>query len=105
MDVQNALCAGAWIAVVVLAMAVIDAHLREVEVPGFQGNTKDLIDAAGADPATQNLRKRRNKLVHVNTDSPAITVDQQWADRDELENEARQAYRLMMETIYMSPWT
>ena len=34
-EVQTAFCAGAWVAVIVLAMAVVDAQLRETELPGF----------------------------------------------------------------------
>jgi len=104
-DVQSAFCAGAWIAVIVLAMAVVDAQLRETEIPGFTGNTKRLIDAAGANPDLQRLRKRRNSLVHLNPDNPALTVDQQWFDRDRLEAEAQEVVKLMFEAFYMGPWT
>jgi hypothetical protein len=104
-DVQSAFCAGAWIAVIVLAMAVVDAQLRETEIPGFTGNTKRLIDVAGANPDLQRLRKRRNSLVHLSPDNPALTVDQQWFDRDRLEAEAQEAVKLMFEAFYMGPWT
>jgi hypothetical protein len=104
-EVQAAFCAGAWVAVIVLAVTVVDAALREAEVPGFVGNTKQLISEAGANPGLQALRIRRNALVHVNPDSPALTVDQQWAERDALEHEARSAVRLMFEAFYQSPWT
>jgi hypothetical protein len=57
-DVQAAFCAGAWLAVVVLAMAVIDAQLQETELPGFKGNTMQLLDESGASPDVQSLRRR-----------------------------------------------
>ena len=101
-DVQAVFCAGAWLAVIILAMAVIDAQLRETELPGFKGNTLRLLEEAGADPKVQHLRRRRNALVHVDLDKPAITVDQQWADREQLEVEACEAVSLMFETFYMS---
>lgn len=104
-DVQAVFCAGAWAAVIVLTMAVVDAALRETEVPGFTGNTKELIRAAGASAQLQSLRARRDAFVHVNPENPAITVDQQWADRDQLEREARSAVMLMFEAFYLSPWT
>ena len=88
-DVEAAFCAGAWAGVIILAMAVVDASLREAERPGFKGNVKDLITAAGATPQLQTLRTRRNALVHVHPDRPALTVDQQWLDRKRLEAEAR----------------
>lgn len=104
-DVQAVFCVGAWIATIVLAATVIDAVLREVELPGFRGNTRELIDGTTGDQRLHTLRTRRNALVHVDPDSPAITVDQQWADRPELEGEAREAVELMFEVFYMSPGT
>lgn len=103
-EVQSIFCAGAWIGVIVLAMAVIDAALRESELPGFQGNTYQLVEAAGADPKIQDLRRLRNALVHVDPDSPAITVDQQWDSRDRLERRAREAVELMFGAFYLTPW-
>jgi hypothetical protein len=104
-EVQSAFCAGAWIAVIVLAMAVIDGQLRETEVPGFTGSTKRLLDESGANPEVQQLRRRRNALVHLDSDNPAIMVDQQWSNRNQLEAEARKAVRLMFEAFYIGPWT
>jgi hypothetical protein len=104
-DVQAAFCAGAWAAVIMLAIAVVDAALREVEVPGFSGSTKDLIAAAGANQNLQTLRVRRNTLVHVNPAQPALTVDEQWTDRAELEREACSAVQSMFEAFYLSPGT
>lgn len=103
-EVQTAFCAGAWVAVIVLAMAVVDAQLRETELPGFKGNTRELLAAVDANPDLQRLRERRNALVHINPENPAITVDQQWANRSILEQEARQAIKLMFEAFYMGPW-
>jgi hypothetical protein len=102
-EVQSAFCAGAWVATLFLAMAVVDAALRETEAPGFTGNTRDLLDLVGADPRLQRLRKRRNALVHVDPNSPALTVDQQWSDRSQLEAEAREAVELMFGAFYLSP--
>jgi hypothetical protein len=103
-EVQSVFCAGAWIAVIILAMAVIDAQLRETEVPAFEGNTMRLLEEAGANPAIQQLRKRRNALIHLNPDDPAITVDRQWDNRAQLEADARDTVRLMFEAFYIGPW-
>ena len=104
-DVQSAFCAGAWLAVIVLSLAVVDAQLRETELPGFKGNTKKLLKEAGANSELQKLRLRRNKLIHIDTDNPAITVDQQWEDRKKLEREAKKAVKLMFDAFYMNPGT
>ncbi|MEI9979083.1 MAG: hypothetical protein WDN23_08770 [Edaphobacter sp.] len=100
-DLQCAFCAGAWIAVVVLAAAAIDAHLHDAE--GFTGNAKRAIDEAGADPLLHTLRKRRNTLIHSDPDSPAITVDQQWSERVGLEEDARLAVELVFRVFYANP--
>jgi hypothetical protein len=103
-EVQVAFCAGAWAGVIILAMAVVDAALRETEVVGFKGNAKELIEAADANPKLQRMRERRNALVHINPEKPALTVDQQCSERDKLEAEARQAVELMFEAFYIGPW-
>ena len=103
-EVQAVFCAGAWAAVIILSMAVVDAQLRESEMPGFEGNTAKLIDAAGADPELHRLRRRRNALVHVDADNPALTVEHQWEARTALEQEARDAVRLMFRAFFLSPW-
>ncbi len=103
-EVQTVLCAGAWLAVIVLAMAVVDSQLREF-TPGFTGNTKRLLMDAQANPKLQQLRERRNAIIHLDTESPAITVDQQWINRNELEQEAKQAVELMFEAFYSDPGT
>ena len=54
-EVQAAFCAGAWAGVIILVMAVVDAALRETEVPGFKGSTKRLIDTTGANLLLQYL--------------------------------------------------
>lgn len=102
-DVQSAFCARTWAAVLILSVAVVDAALRETEAVGFRGGTKALIDTAVANPTLHEIRDRRNRLVHVDLDRPALTVDQQWEDRDALEQEARRAVELMFEAFYISP--
>lgn len=101
-DLQCAFCAGAWIAVIVLAAATIDAHLHDAE--GFSGNAKRAIDAAGADPQLHALRKRRNTLIHADSNNPAITVDQLWSERLRLEEDARLAVKLVFRLFYANPW-
>jgi hypothetical protein len=102
-DVELAFCAGAWLAVIVLAAAVVDAQLRETEVPGFSGNAERLINAAGAHPALHDLRRRRNALVHVPANRAAVTVQEQYEEQERLEAEARDAIRLMLDALYANP--
>ena len=103
-EVQAVFCAGAWIAVIILVMSVVDAQLRETEVPDFSGSTCQLLNMLNVNKDLQHLRKRRNALVHIDHANPAITVDQQWLCRKQLENEARNAVRLMFEAFYSNPF-
>ena len=104
-EVQIAFCAGAWITVIILAMAVIESQLKETEISDFKGNAKKLLINIDASPELQKLRERRNAILHVDSENPAITLDQQWGNRQILEQEARKAIKLMFETFYMSPGT
>jgi hypothetical protein len=103
-DVQAVFCAGAWAGVIILALCVVDAALREAEIPGFRGDTKKLLAAVDAGPELQRLRVRRNQLVHVNPNAPALSVDDQWSRRSELEKEAMEAVELMWKAFYFTPW-
>jgi len=102
-EVQSCFCAGAWISVIILAFTVIDAQLRETELPDHKGDTKKLLNILGFDQKFQKLRDKRNKIIHLDTNNPAITVDEQWANRNQLEKEATEAVKLMAEAFYSNP--
>lgn len=104
-ETQVTFCAGAWIGVTILAHAVIEGQLREVEVPDFKGSSYQLLHIIGADDELHWLRKRRNELLHLNPLNPAVTVDQLWNEQDRLEADARKAVGLMLMTFFMSPGT
>lgn len=88
-EVQIAFCAGAWVTVVVMAMAVVESHIGEF-------GRSELTD----NPMLQTLRKRRNSIVHCQAKRPGISLDQQWLDRTQLETEAKEAVRMMFEVFY-----
>lgn len=102
-EVQSCYCAGAWVAVIVLAHTVLEAQLLETEVPGFKGNSKELLECLGFGEEYQKLRLRRNRIIHLRPEEPAITVDQQWGARAELEAEAENAIRLMLAAFFSNP--
>ena len=102
-EAQTTFCAGAWIAVIVLATAAIDSQLREVEVPGFKGNTKKLLKYVNANPELQILRERRNRIVHIDINNPAITITEQWDNQQYLEKQARDAIERMLELFFENP--
>lgn len=105
MEVQTCYCAGAWIAVVVLAYTVIDAQLLETQAPGFEGNSAQLLRHLDFSDEYQQLRLRRNRIVHLRCDQPAITVDLQRDSRKKLEAEAQAAVKLMLAAFFDAPGT
>lgn len=105
MEVQSCYCAGAWIAVVILAFTVIDAQLTEAMAPDFEGNSTGLLRHLAFGEDYQQLRLRRNRIIHLRRDQSAITVDQQWGSRQELEAEAEAAVKLMLTAFFSAPGT
>lgn len=104
-EVENSFCAGAWISVIVLALSAIDAQLREIALPGFKGSTKKLIEKTGLAEKLDELRDRRNSIVHSNPESPTLTWDDVFLEenRDKLKEEAEKAIELMLEVFYLNP--
>jgi hypothetical protein len=89
--------------VIVFAYTVLDAQLLQTEMPEFKGNSKDLITQLGFGDDYQQLRLRRNRIIHLRPDDPAITVDQQWSRRAELQKEAEHALGLMLAAFFSNP--
>ena len=88
-EMQVAFCAGAWVTLLVMAIAVVESHIGEF---GYS----DLTD----NPALQNLRKRRNSIVHFQAKHPGISLDEQWLNRARLETEAKEAVKMMFGVFY-----
>ncbi|TRX00238.1 hypothetical protein [Candidatus Methylobacter oryzae] len=99
-EVQACFCAGAWVAVIILSFAVIEANLQETSGSSKRLRAVELLKEQGFTAAFDQLRQRRNTLIHTNPDRPAITIDQQWDDRPALETEARDAVGLMFQAFY-----
>lgn len=101
-DVERAFCAGAWVSVIVMAHAAIDATLRDTELGDYDANSKSIFRG---DPELEWLRKRRNRLVHV-TDGPngipQADLDDFDVFHDSLEQDAKRAVQLLFRTIYAS---
>ena len=91
MELQSVFCAGAWATVLILSMTIIDAQLREINIPDFRGSTEKLIRVMGLTEVIDWLRRRRNSYIHLDTENPEITVNDIWDKSDNLEIEARKA--------------
>jgi hypothetical protein len=106
-DIQNAFCAGAWVSVIVLAHAAIDATIRDTEIGDYASSPKKIF---GGDPDLEWLRELRNRFIHVRedpADGPLADIDIGDLDiyHDALESSARRAVELLFRTIYASPGT
>jgi hypothetical protein len=106
-DIEIAFCAGAWLSVIVMSHAAIDATIRDTEMGDYTSNSKVIF---GDDVELQWLRALRNRLVHVRPpDHPSVLPEQAMNDiaafQDSLELDARRAVTLMYRAIYANPGT
>lgn len=102
-EAQTCYCAGAWVATLLLCYTALDAHLREVETGDYQTNGKKLFEQLGLDDRYQQLRKQRNRLVHIEEDNPYVTINDLWDKSDSLQAAAQEAVRLTSDVFFMSP--
>ena len=106
-ELEQAFCAGAWLAVVILAHALVDIYFNE------QGLTepKQRVVHLRTHPMKAQLewlRKHRNPVVHVKRNAPAaVSVDDQWFERDKLYENAKRAvsiaFRFTLERSRANP--
>jgi len=101
-DLEIAFCAGAWVSVIILAHAVIDATIRDIESGDYRSSSKTIFDG---DLDLEWLRKRRNSLVHVREDYDPSDFDAIDGYHMSLENDARRAMVLVFRTFYANPRT
>ena len=106
-DVEIAFCAGAWLSVIVLAHAAVDATIRDLESGDYESNSRKVF---GDDEDLQWLRQLRNRLVHASApDSPKALPREAENDvaayQESLEPSARRATALMFRTIYANKGT
>ena len=90
-ELEQAFCAGAWVAVVILAHALVDVYFNE---QGLREHKQRLVHLSAHPMKAQLewLRMHRNPLVHVDPKAPAaVTIDDQWFERDKLYENAKRA--------------
>ena len=72
-DIEAAFCAGAWLSVIVMSYAVIDATLRHIVTGDYEAKGAELY---GNDVDLDWLRKLRNDIVHT---SPPGAPSKLWS--------------------------
>jgi hypothetical protein len=101
-DVQRAYSAGAWLSVIVLAQAAIEASIRDIGTQDYETKAKLLFED---NVALQRNRTLRNELVHpLPPGSPSIVWSVPGGDfaacHASLEPDAKLAVQLMFQTVY-----
>jgi|AntAceMinimDraft_14_1070370.scaffolds.fasta_scaffold248390_1 hypothetical protein len=105
-DLQACYCIGAWLSVVILSVSIIDSHLRETEAMDDKIGTAKLLNDYYEGPYDVNwLRKLRNKYVHLDIDNPALEMNHQYNKRDEMEQDATKAIKMIIRAFFQSPGT
>ncbi|MBK8713023.1 MAG: hypothetical protein IPL97_14320 [Niastella sp.] len=104
-ELQSCYCAGAFLAVIILSVSIIDAQLRETEAMDNKIGTAKLLDEYFTGKDINWLRKLRNKYVHVDIDNPALTIDDQYNNRKQMESDARLAIQMVLHAFFQSPGT
>lgn len=102
LDLRLAYCAGAWMSVIVLACAAVEAQARQVKAKNYLSPARDLF---ASNPELQWLRALRNEVVHA---AEPGTKSQLWkvgggdigANQQALEEEATRAVEVMFQAIY-----
>jgi hypothetical protein len=101
-DLRLAYCAGAWLSVIVLACAAIEAQERQVTAKDYSSPARDLF---ANNDELHWLRMLRNELVHAGEPG---SVSRLWqvaggdigANQRALESDATRAVEVMFQAIY-----
>jgi hypothetical protein len=104
-DIQSCYCAGAFLSVIILSVSIIDAQLRETEALDSKIGTAKLLGEYFTGKDINWLRRLRNKYVHVDIDNPALTIDDQYNNRKQMETDARRAIQMVIHAFFQSPGT
>ena len=88
-EMQCCYCAGAWVATLLLAAAIVDAQNLYAGFPA---------DSLSDERAW--LRGLRNGLLHEDRSKPALTVEDHWTAREEWRRHAKRAVRIALATVY-----
>lgn len=100
MDLQAVFCAGAWLAVIIVSVSVIDAYLRDIhDVPNSVPINELLTKFYKGDHADW-LRKIRNGYVHLHPDRTELVMNVQFNERSRLEQDAIRAMRMVVGALF-----
>jgi hypothetical protein len=101
-DLRRAYVAGAWISVIILSCAAVEAHVRQVKANDYASPANQLF---ANDDDLQWLREMRNEIAHAGEPGSRSKL---WkvagadfrANQEALEPEATRAVEIMFRAIY-----
>ena len=101
-DIRAAFCAGAWLSVIVLAAAAIEAQFRHVYTDDYDSKAFDLY---GSNGDLHWLRELRNEILHASKPGTKSglwkeSVSDLRACQGALEPEAKRAVSIMFRSVY-----
>jgi hypothetical protein len=100
-ELEHTYCAGAWIAALVLAHAMVEVFMHSKG----QGNKKDwgkYLASHGLDGKVEWLCNRRNALLHMkNLQTPSIELDKLLFDRDSLYADAKKSVAIAFRLVFL----
>ena len=101
-DIRTAFCAGAWLSVIVLAAAAIEAQFRHVYTEDYEGKAVALY---GTNTDLHWLRELRNEILHVSKPGSKsrlwkLAPNDLYACHQALEPEAMRAVSIMFSSVY-----
>lgn len=105
-DLERAFVGGAWASVIVLAQAVIEATLRQVQLQGYETKAKALFKGV---KRLERMRALRNELLHpAPPGTPSLVWRVPGGDiarcQSQLEPEAKRAVEYMLYVVYAGQW-
>lgn len=104
-DLESCYCAGAFLAVVLLSVSIIDSQLRETGVGDKKIGTAKLLSEYYTGQNIDWIRRLRNRYVHIDVDSPALGIDDQYFSRSQMQEDARKAITMVFHAFFQDPGT
>ncbi|UXZ96557.1 hypothetical protein K3169_01155 [Pseudomonas phytophila] len=89
-ELEHVFCAGAWVATIVIAQAVVEVSIAAFDKKGLR--TPDFLDKYELKSSAEWLRDQRNPVVHRHSaQGAAITLERQLFFRESLRLDAKKA--------------
>jgi hypothetical protein len=104
-ELEHSYCAGAWLAALVLAHALVEIFLNS-HIPGSKKNWSTFLAPHGLATEIEWLCERRNALLHMKHKTKAsVDLDHVLFDRDLLYKDAKRAVSCALRVVFIETRT